>query len=61
MRLRRGVAPVGELLRTGVEVKLGVDGSASNDSGHFINELRQALLLQRVTHGGDAMSARTAL
>ncbi|MGL1381495.1 amidohydrolase family protein, partial [Vibrio parahaemolyticus] len=40
---------------------LGVDGSASNDSGNMMAEMRQALLLQRVGHGPDAMTARQAL
>jgi cytosine/adenosine deaminase-related metal-dependent hydrolase len=61
MRLGSGIAPIREMLRAGVNVGLGVDGSASNDSGHLMNEARQAMLLQRVAHGGDAMSARTAL
>ena len=45
----------------GVSVGLGVDGSASNDAGNMINEARQALLLQRVGFGPDAMTAREAL
>lgn len=42
-------------------VGLGVDGSASNDAGNLIAEARQAMLLQRVAKGADAMSAREAL
>jgi len=47
IRLGRGIAPVGNLVRAGDTVVLDADGSAINDSGHFINEARQAVLLQR--------------
>lgn len=60
-RLGSGIAPVRQMRDRGVKVGLGVDGSASNDAGDLISEARQLLLLQRVTNGADAMSAREAL
>ena len=60
-RLGSGVAPVTHMLAAGVKLGLGVDGSASNDSGHLLQEARQSLLLQRVTHGAEAFAPRAAL
>ena len=77
MRLASGIARLVDFRRANVRVGLGVDGSASNDGGHLLNEARLALLLQRVApdrylseapggrggFAGDAaaMSARQAL
>lgn len=60
-RLGSGIAPIRQMRDRGVPVGLGVDGSASNDAGNLILEARQAMLLQRVSKGADAMSAREAL
>ncbi|MEM8824213.1 MAG: 8-oxoguanine deaminase [Pseudomonadota bacterium] len=60
-RLGSGVAPLRAMLDAGVPVGLGVDGSASNDAGNLIDEAREAMLLQRVTHGADAISSGDVL
>ncbi len=61
MRLGSGIAPVVNMRNAGINIGLGVDGSASNDSSNILSEARQAMLLQRVAFGGSALSARDAL
>jgi len=51
MRLASGIAPVKEYRKAGVNVGLGVDGSASNDGSHLLAEVRNALLVSRVKEG----------
>ncbi len=61
LRLGSGIAPARALLDESATVGLGVDGSASNDAGNLLAEVRQAMLISRA--GGDpkAMMAREAL
>jgi 8-oxoguanine deaminase len=72
MRLASGIPPILNMLRAGVKVGLGVDGSASNDGSHMLAEVRQAMLLARVRagisgaslssdSGPELMTARQAL
>ena len=70
MRLASGIAPIRRLIDADVPVGLGVDGSASNDAAHLVNEARKAMLLARVRraaepfgcdHGPAEMGARDAL
>src|SRR6185503_4126508 len=57
MRLASGIAPLKEYRAAGVNVGLGVDGSASNDGSHLLAEVRNALLLSRVKEGISGFSA----
>jgi cytosine/adenosine deaminase-related metal-dependent hydrolase len=56
MRLASGIAPIRQMLKAGVKVGLGVDGSASNDSSHLLAEVRQAMLLARLQSGLEGAS-----
>jgi cytosine/adenosine deaminase-related metal-dependent hydrolase len=61
LRLGAGVAPVRALLDAGVRVGLGVDGSASNERGDLLFDVKQALLVARGRNGPGALTAREAL
>ncbi|MFJ9038164.1 8-oxoguanine deaminase [Streptomyces sp. NPDC102406] len=61
-RLAAGIARVPDMLAAGVPVGLGVDGTASNESGELHTELRNALLINRLgAHREAALTARQAL
>lgn len=53
-RLGSGIAPVIAMREAGMNITLGVDGSASSESGSMIQELNLAWLLHRSVHGADA-------
>jgi len=68
MRLASGIAPIMDMLNAGVNVGLGVDGSASNDGSNLLEETRQVMLAARVRagmmgaskSGGEALPIMTA-
>lgn len=57
MKLASGVARIPEMMKLGIPVSLGVDGSASNDGSNMIEEMRMAYLLSRVSCGAHAPDA----
>ncbi|MCF7858939.1 MAG: 8-oxoguanine deaminase [Candidatus Cloacimonetes bacterium] len=61
MRLGSGIARIKEMLKAGVAVSLAVDGSASNDSGNMLSELRLAMLLSRLRKPEFWLTAREVL
>jgi cytosine/adenosine deaminase-related metal-dependent hydrolase len=61
MRLGDGIAPVYKMKNTSIRISFGVDGSASNDTGNFLQEIRNGMLLQRVKYGARALTARESL
>ena len=60
MRLASGIAPIKEYQKAGVNVGIGVDGSASNDGSSLLGEVRQAFLLSRVKEGITGFSLTPA-
>ena len=62
LKLASGVAPVPRLLQAGVNVALGTDGVASNNSHDMFEEIKLAALLHKgVSRDPTAVSARQAL
>ena len=61
MMLASGICQVLDLEDAGSPIGLGVDGSASNDSSNLIQEVRQAMYLQRLRYGASQVSHLDAL
>ena len=61
MRLASGVCPTLDLIEAGSPIGLGVDGSASNDASNLMYEARQALYLQRLKYGAQAITPEKVL
>ncbi len=61
MVLASGICRINELKTAGVRLGLGVDGSASNDHSNLMQEIRQALLIQRLRYEADEFTHEDAL
>ncbi|MEO8040848.1 MAG: TRZ/ATZ family hydrolase [Betaproteobacteria bacterium] len=62
LKLASGFAPVARLLDAGVNIGLGTDGAASNNSLDMFEEMRLAALVAKGASGrAEALPARTAL
>lgn len=61
MLLASGTCPTLDLVAAGCRVGLAVDGSASNDCSNMIQEVRQALLQQRLRYGAERITVETVL
>jgi 8-oxoguanine deaminase len=59
--LASGACPVCTMEQAGVDIGIGVDGSASNDASNLMQEVRAAFLLQRSRYGVKAVSHTDAL
>ena len=61
MKLSSGIARIPEMLKMGIPVGLGVDGSASNDGSNLLEEVRVAYLLHRLNSSDLAPSGYDVL
>ena len=62
LKLASGIAPIGAYRAAGVNVGLGTDGAASNNTLDMLSEMRTAALLAKVTaNNAAALSATEAL
>jgi 5-methylthioadenosine/S-adenosylhomocysteine deaminase len=61
MKIADGIAPVTKLIEGGVKVGLGSDGALWNDSSDMFEEMKNLMLVQRVSNGASSFSAYDAL
>jgi len=61
MRLGSGIARIKEMMEKGVRVSIGVDGSASNDAGNMLMDIRNAMMLSRLREEEYWLTARDVL
>ena len=62
LKLASGISRISEMLKYGINVCLGTDGGASNNSYNLFEEIKMSLLLQEyITGRADALKAHDAL
>lgn len=61
MILASGICRTKELQAAGAHIGIAVDGSASNDGSNMIQEVRQALLINRLRYQADEVTHHDAL
>jgi 5-methylthioadenosine/S-adenosylhomocysteine deaminase len=61
LKLGSGIADIATMLDRGISVSLGADGAACNNRLDMFTEMRSMALLQKATHGPEAVPARQAL
>lgn len=59
MKIADGIAPVVQLIENQIPLGLGTDGALWNDSSDMFSEMKNLLLLQRVSQGANVMDAKT--
>jgi 5-methylthioadenosine/S-adenosylhomocysteine deaminase len=58
MKLSDGIAKVSLMKRIGLNVGIGTDGAASNNSLDILREAKQAILLQKLLYGAKSINAK---
>ncbi|WP_346940369.1 8-oxoguanine deaminase [uncultured Clostridium sp.] len=61
MKLGSGICKTSELIKAGIPVGIGVDGSASNDGSNMWEEVRRTYLLNHLKYGNTGLSAYEVL
>jgi cytosine/adenosine deaminase-related metal-dependent hydrolase len=61
LKLGSGIARIPAMRSRGITVSLAADGAPCNNSLDMFQEMRLAALMQKVTHGSEAMPARDVM